>query len=139
MSVFLPFFLDLVRDSFSLTVLLWSVLLLWFSSSLYSILKGMLLASVPAVVLAGVLLSSLELGGDDIHWNELLSPCIRIFAQVFVVCHAGAEGTCELVDDDLDTCPVWHFGICVQSINLIEVVLDWPSLPKCVYLQVCPM
>ena len=55
------------------------------------------------------------------------------------MCHTGAEGTCELVDDDIDHCPVWYFGIGVQSINLIEVVLNWSRLRKLVYLQVCPI
>ena len=138
-SVFLPLFLDLARDSFSLTVLLWSVLLLWSSSWLYPILKGMLLAPVLAVFLARVLVSALELDADDIHAHTLFSPLIGIFAQVFVACHAAAEGTCELVDDGIDYCRVWYFCIGVQSINLIEVVLDWSSLPEFVYLQGCPI
>ena len=56
-----------------------------------------------------------------------------------MVCHTAAEGTCELVDNDIDHCPVWYVGIVVQSINLIEVVLDWYRLPEFVYLQVCPI
>ena len=115
------------------------LLLLCSCFELYLIFKGTLLGSVLAVVLAAVLISSLELGGDDVHTYELFAAFIRIFTQVFVVCHAAAKGTCELVDDDSDHCPIWYFGIGVQSINLIEVVMDWSSLPKFGYLQVCPI
>ena len=99
----------------------------------------MLLASVLGVVLAGVLVSALQLSGDEIHANEFFCQCIRIFAEMFIVCHAAAEGTCELVDDDIDYCRVWYFGIDVLSINLMEVVLNWSTLPEFVYLPVCPI
>ena len=52
---------------------------------MYPIFKGTLLSSILAVILAGVLVSALELSGDDIHANELLSAFIRIFAAVFIV------------------------------------------------------
>ena len=55
------------------------------------------------------------------------------------MCHTAAEGTCELVDNDIDYCPVPYFGVDVQSINLVELVLTWCSLPELAYLQVCPI
>ena len=73
---------------------------------LYPIFKGTLLASVLVVILVGVLVSALELGGDDIHTDELLPPFIRVFPEVLLVCHTAVEGTCELVDDDIDHCPI---------------------------------
>ena len=135
-SVLLPVFLNLVRDVFSITVLLWSVLLLWYSYQLYPILEGTLLASVLAVVLAGVLVSVLELGGDDIHTDELLPPYIRVFPKILMVCHTAAEGTCELVDNDIDQCPIRYFGVGLQSNNFIKIILDlckwvvWEVLSK---------
>ena len=57
------------------------LLLLCSCFELYPIFKGTLLASVLTVVLAVVLVPALELGGDHIHANELLSPSIRIFAE----------------------------------------------------------
>ena len=71
----------------------------------------MLLPSVLAVVLAVVLVPALELGGDDIHANELISPFIRIFSEMLIVCHTAAEGTCKLVDNDLDHYPIRYFGV----------------------------
>ena len=55
------------------------------------------------------------------------------------MCHTAAEGTCELVDDDIDNCTIRYFRIGVQSIDLIEVILDGSSLPEFMYLQVCPI
>ena len=104
---------------------------------LYPICKGTHLSSILAVILARVLVPSLELGGHDVHTDELLAPLVRDFSEVLTMYHTAAEGTCKLVDNDIDHCPVWYFGIGVQSINLIEVVLDWSSLPEFVYLQVC--
>ena len=106
---------------------------------LYPIYKGTVLASVFAIVLAGVLVPSLELGGDDVHTDELFSPFIRIFPQVLIVCQTAAEGTCELVNNDIDHCPIWYFGIGVQSIDLIEIMLDGSSVPEFVYFQWCPI
>ena len=106
---------------------------------LYPIFEGTLLSSILAVILAGVLLPSLELSSDDVHTDELLSPFIRVFPEVLIVCHTAAEGTCELVDNDIDHCPIWYFGVGVQSINFIKIVLDWASLPDFVNLQVCPI
>ena len=60
-----------------------------------------------------------------------------VFPEVLIVCHTAAEGTCELVDNDIDHCPIRYFGIGVQSIDLIEVILDGSSLPEFMYLQVC--
>ena len=54
---------------------------------MYRILKRTLRASVFAVVLAGVLVPSLELSPDDVNTDELLPPFIRIFMQMFVVRH----------------------------------------------------
>ena len=71
----------------------------------------MRVSSVLAVVLAGVLVSVLQHGGDDIHANELLSPFIRIFTEVLIVCHTALEGTCELVDNDIDDCTIRYFGV----------------------------
>ena len=99
----------------------------------------MLLASVFAVVLRRVFLPSLELGSDDVHADELFSPFIRIFATVLVVCHALAQGTCELMDDDIDPCRVRYFVVGVRSIDLIQIVLIRPSLPELVNFQVCPI
>ena len=112
-------------------------LLLGCCCEVYPIFEGTLLASVFTVILARVLVPSLELGGDDIHTDELLPPFIGVFSEALVVCHTAAGRTCELVDNDIDHCPVLYFGIRIQSINLIEVVLASSSLPKFVYIQVC--
>ena len=97
----------------------------------------MLLASVFAIVLAGMLVPSSELGGDDVHANELLPPFVRVFSWVLIVCHTAAERPCELVDNDIDYCPIWYFGVGVQSTNFVKVILDWASLPEFMNLQVC--
>ena len=76
---------------------------------------------------------------DDVHTDELLSPFISLFAEVLIVCHTAAEGTCELVTDDIDHCPIRYFGVGVQSINVIKITVDWSSLPEFVNLQVCPI
>ena len=78
---------------------------------LYPIFQGTLLASVFAIVLAVVLLPSLELGGDDVHTDELLPPFVRVFSEVLIVCHTAAEGTCELVDNDIDHCSIRYFVV----------------------------
>ena len=57
-----------------------------------------------------MLVPSLELGGDDVHTDELLAPLVRIFMEVFVVRSAAAEGTCELCDDDRDHCLMRYFS-----------------------------
>ena len=57
---------------------------------LYSMLKGTLLASVFAIVLASVLVPLLELGGDDVYIDELLPPFVRVFSEVLIVCHTAA-------------------------------------------------
>ena len=85
----------------------------------------------------GVLVPSLELDDDDVHTDELLSPFIRVFPQVLIVCHTVAEGTCKLVDNDIDPCPIRYFGVGIQSINFIKIILDRASLPEFVNLQVC--
>ena len=56
-------------------------LLLPFGScvELHPILKGTLLATVLTVVLAGVLVPSLELAGEDVHVHELLPPFVKVF------------------------------------------------------------
>ena len=79
----------------------------------------MLLPSFIAVVLAWVLEPSSELSGDDLHADELLPPFLRVLTEMFVVRHTAAEGTCELIDDDMDHCPIWYFSIGIQSIDLI--------------------
>ena len=71
----------------------------------------MLLASVFAVVLARVLVPLLELGGDDDHTDELLPPFVKVFWEVLIVCHTAAEVACELVDNDIDYCPIQYFGM----------------------------
>ena len=91
---------------------------------LYPIFKGTLLASVLVVILAGVFGPSLELGGDDVHTDELLPPFNRVFPEVLIVCHTAAKGTCELVDNDMNHCPIWYFGVGVPSINIIKIILD---------------
>ena len=53
-----------------------------------------------------VLVLSLELSGDDVHKNEVLTPFIGILTEVFVVPHTAAKRTCEFTDDDIDHCPV---------------------------------
>ena len=78
---------------------------------LYPIFQGTLLASVFAIVLAVVLLPSSELGGDDVHTDKFHPPFARVFTQVLIVCHTAAEGTCELVDYDIDHCHILYFGI----------------------------
>ena len=95
------------------------LLLFWSCFELYPILEGTLLAAFLAVVLAGVLVSSLKLSSDDAHTDELLAPFIRILMEVFIERHSAAEGTCELIVDDIDYCPVWYFSIGIQLINLI--------------------
>ena len=103
----------------------------------YPILEGKLLFSILAVILATVLVPSLELGGDDIHTDESLPPFVRILTQVFVVRHTAAEGTCELIDENIDHCPLWDFSIDVESMNVILVVLNRTSLPEYVNFQLC--
>ena len=71
----------------------------------------MLLASVLAVVLAGVLVPSLELAGDNVHTDELLPTFIRVFSKVLIVCHTALVGTYELVDNDIVYCPIRYFGV----------------------------
>ena len=93
-SLLLSVFLNIVSDSFSFTVVLRAILLPWSSFKLNAILKGTLLTSGLAAVLAGVLVPALEHRVDDIYVNELFSPLITIFTKVFVMCHALAEGTC---------------------------------------------
>ena len=106
---------------------------------LYPTFKGTILASVLLVILVAVFLTSLELGGDDVHTDELLPPFIRVFLEVLMVCHTAAEGTCELVDNDIDHCPIRYLVVGVQSINFIKIILDLASLPEFVNLQVCPV
>ena len=92
-----------------------------------------------AVILASVLVPSLERGGDDVHRDKLLPAFVRVFSEVLIVCHTAAEGTCELVDDDIDHCSIWHFGVGVQSIYLIHVIWIKAGLPEFVDFQVCPI
>ena len=80
---------------------------------------------------------SLELSGDDFHGDELLTPFAWILTQVLVGRHAAAEGTWELIDDNIDHCPIQYFGVAVQSINFVQEILDCASLPEFIYLQVC--
>ena len=80
---------------------------------------------------------SLELGGDDVHTDKLLAPFVRVFPEGLIVCHTAAEWTCEFVDNDIDHCPIRYFGVGVQSINFVKVILDWASLPEFMNLQVC--
>ena len=86
-----------------------------------------------------MLVPSLELRSNDVHTDELLASFIRVFAKVLIVCHTAAEGTCELVDNDIDHCPIRHVGVDVLSINFIEIILDWSSVPEFGYRQVCPI
>ena len=86
-----------------------------------------------------MLIPLLELVGDDVHRDELLPPFIRVFPEVLIVCHTAAEGTCELVDNDIDLCPIRYFGVGVQSINFIKVILYCACLRDFVNLQVCPI
>ena len=79
----------------------------------------MLLASVFAVLPARVLVHSLQLVGDDVHTHELLAPFAWILTELFLVRHAAAEGTCELIDNDIEHCPIWNFRMGVQSIKRI--------------------
>ena len=79
---------------------------LWSCIKLDPILEGTLHASIFIVVLAFVLVPSLELSADDLHTDELLTSFVRILTEVFVVRHIAAEGTCELIDDDIDYCNV---------------------------------
>ena len=58
----------------------WTLLLHRAYFERYPILKGTLLASVFAIVLALVLGPLLELGGDDLHTDELLPPFITLFS-----------------------------------------------------------
>ena len=78
---------------------------------LYPIRKGTLLSSILAVILARVLVRSLERGADDVLLNQLLSLFIRIFAEVLILCHATVQGICELVENDIDPCPIRYFGL----------------------------
>ena len=78
---------------------------------LHPIFKGKVLASVFAIVLAGVLVPALALDGDDVHTDELLSPFVRVFSQVLIVCHTAVEGTCKFVDNDIDHCSIRYFGV----------------------------
>ena len=71
-----------------------------------------------------MLVPALELGGDDIYVDELLPPLVRGFSEVFVVRHTTAQGTCELVDDNIDHCPIWYFGVRVLWINFVKVILN---------------
>ena len=64
---------------------------------------------------------------------------VGVFSEVLIVCHTAAAGTCELVDDDIDHCPVRYFVVAVQSIKFVKVILDWASLPEFMNLQVCPI
>ena len=117
-----------------------SLLLLVFSPffQLYPILKGKLLASILVVILVEVLVPALEFC-NDIHAHELLAPFIRVYSKVLIVCHTAAQGTCKLVDNDINDCPILYFGVGVQSINCVKVFLDWASLPELVNLWVCPI
>ena len=103
------------------------------------ILNRTLLTSVLAVVRAGLPVPALELGGDANRANELLSQFHRLFAEVFIVCHTVAKGVCEVIDDDIDPYLAPYFGIDVQSINLIEILLNSSRLPELVCVQVCPI
>ena len=55
------------------------------------------------------------------------------------MCHTAAEGTCEIVDNDIDHCPLQDFGVGIQSINFVKVILDLASLPEFMNLQLCPI
>ena len=91
---------------------------------LYPIFKGTLLASILVVILAGVFVALLELGSDDVYTDELLPPFVRVFPEVLIVCHTAAEATCELVDNNIDHCPIRYFVVGVQSINFMKIILD---------------
>ena len=103
---------------------------------LYPIFEGTHLSSILAVILARVLVPPLELSRNDVYMDELLTPFIRVFPKVLIVCHTVAEGTCELVHNDNDHCPIRYVGVRVQSINFIKIILYWGSLPKFVNPQV---
>ena len=72
---------------------------------LYPIFNGRHLALVFTVILARMLVPLLELGGDDVHTDSLVAPFVRVSSELLIVCHTGVEGTCELVDNDVDHCP----------------------------------
>ena len=100
-------------------------------------LKGTLLAWILVVNLARVLVPPFEFCGDVLHANEFLPPFVRVLPKVPIMCHPAAQGTCELIDTDMDHCPVCYFRVGFQSINFIEVILNWASLPEFVNVQVC--
>ena len=58
-----------------------------------------------------MLVPLLKLGGDDIHMAELLPPLVRVLSDVPIVYNTAAQGTCVLVDNDIDNCPIRYFGI----------------------------
>ena len=90
---------------------------------MYAILEATLLVSILIVILAGVLVPSLEFCCDDVYADELLPPFIRVLPQVPIVCHTAVAGTCELVDNHIDYCPIRYFNVGVQSINFLNVIL----------------
>ena len=52
---------------------------------LYPVHKGTHLASILAVIMAGVPVPSLELGSEDVHGHELSPPFLSVFAEVFLM------------------------------------------------------
>ena len=81
----------------------------------------------------------MQLSADDVQTVELLPPFVRILTEVFVVRLTAAEGTCDLIDDDIDHCPVRDVSIGILAMNFIWVVLNRACLPEFVDFQVCPI
>ena len=84
-----------------------------------------------------MLVLALELPGNDVHPDELLAAFGGVLSEGLTVCHAAAEGTGMLIDDNIDYCPVWYLSVGVQSINFVLVILDRASLPEFMDFPVC--
>ena len=89
-SLYFPFVPYFLRDK--LTLLLLTPRL--SSSQLYSLVQPTLLSLTLTSIILFLLL---ELGGDEVHMEELLFPLGWVGAEVFVVSHSLAEARGDTV------------------------------------------
>ena len=65
-----------------------------------------------------IFLLLLELGSDEVHFEDLLLPLGWVRAEVFLACHGLAQARGNNVQDDIDPVVVSHLCIDIDSINI---------------------
>ena len=66
----------------------------------------------------------LELNGNEVHVEYFLLLLGWVKVEVLTICHSLAEARDDNVQDNVDKVVVCHFGIDIESMDIIQVSLD---------------